>query len=175
MVASSSEFQTTILRKNLVPDEYKLYRAALEWDLTDPIVIETRKDLKSEKRWQEHLEPYHHRSPICCMGCVRRYQIGQRRGRRQRRERRQAKGSLCAVQLALYIDILERLKCYLTIVSIGCAAMTKLVNRCARCGGRFGLISHSHWGLRFCRKACREQLIARAAKDRARVRGGSAS
>jgi SNF2 family DNA or RNA helicase len=60
MVASSSEFQTKILRKNLVPDEYRLYRAALEWDLTDPIVIETRKDLKSEKRWQEHLEPYHH-------------------------------------------------------------------------------------------------------------------
>jgi SNF2 family DNA or RNA helicase len=60
MVASLSEFQTKILRKNLVPDEYKLYRAALEWDLTDPIVIETRKDLKSEKRWQEHLEPYHH-------------------------------------------------------------------------------------------------------------------
>ena len=60
MVASSSEFQTKILRKNLVPDEYDLYRAALEWDLTDPIVIETRKDLKSEKRWQEYLEPYHH-------------------------------------------------------------------------------------------------------------------
>jgi hypothetical protein len=51
--ASSSEFQTKILRKNLVPDEYRLYRAALEWDLTDPIVTETRKDLKSEKRWQE--------------------------------------------------------------------------------------------------------------------------
>ena len=32
-------------RKNIVPDEYKLYRAALEWDLTDPIVIETREDL----------------------------------------------------------------------------------------------------------------------------------
>src|SRR5260370_39828013 len=60
MVASSSDFQTKILRKNLVADEYKLYRAALEWDLADPIVIETRKDLKSEKRWQEHLEPYHH-------------------------------------------------------------------------------------------------------------------
>jgi SNF2 family DNA or RNA helicase len=60
MVASSSEFQTKILRKNIVPDEYKLYRAALEWDLTDPIVIETRKDLKSEKRWREKLEPYHH-------------------------------------------------------------------------------------------------------------------
>jgi hypothetical protein len=30
------------------------------WDLTDPIVIETRKDLKSEKRWQERLQPYDH-------------------------------------------------------------------------------------------------------------------
>jgi SNF2 family DNA or RNA helicase len=60
MVASSSEFQTKILRRSVVPDEYKLYRAALEWDLTDPIVIETRKDLKSEKRWQNYLQPYHH-------------------------------------------------------------------------------------------------------------------
>jgi len=60
MVASSSEFQTKILRRSVLPDEYKLYRAALEWDLTDPIVIETRKDLKSEKRWQSHLQPYHH-------------------------------------------------------------------------------------------------------------------
>jgi superfamily II DNA or RNA helicase len=60
MVAFSSEFQTKVLRKNLVPDEYNLYRAALEWDLTDPIVIETRQDLKSEKRWQEHLKPYRH-------------------------------------------------------------------------------------------------------------------
>ncbi len=35
MVASSSEFQTKILRRSADPDEYKLYRAALEWDLTD--------------------------------------------------------------------------------------------------------------------------------------------
>ena len=60
MVASSSEFQTKILRRSAVADEYKLYRAALEWDLTDPIVIETRKDLISEKRWRNHLQPYHH-------------------------------------------------------------------------------------------------------------------
>jgi superfamily II DNA or RNA helicase len=60
MAASSSEFQTKILRRSVVPDEYKLYRAALEWDLADPIVIETRKDLKSEKRWQNQLQPYHH-------------------------------------------------------------------------------------------------------------------
>jgi SNF2 family DNA or RNA helicase len=60
MAASSSEFQTKILRRSAVADEYKLYRAALEWDLTDPIVIETRKDLIAEKRWQNHLQPYHH-------------------------------------------------------------------------------------------------------------------
>jgi SNF2 family DNA or RNA helicase len=60
MVASSSEFQTKVLRRSILPDEYELYKAALEWDLTDPIVIETRKDLKSEKRWQDHLQPYHH-------------------------------------------------------------------------------------------------------------------
>lgn len=60
MVASSSEFQTKILRRSIIPGEYELYRAALEWDLADPIVIETRNDLKSEKRWQNHLLPYHH-------------------------------------------------------------------------------------------------------------------
>jgi superfamily II DNA or RNA helicase len=60
MVASAPEFQTKILRRSADSEEYKLYRAALEWDLTDPIVIETRKDLKSEKRWQNQLRPYHH-------------------------------------------------------------------------------------------------------------------
>jgi SNF2 family DNA or RNA helicase len=60
IVASSAEFQTKILRRSTDPDEYNLYRAALEWDLTDPIVIETRKDLKSENRWQNQLQPYHH-------------------------------------------------------------------------------------------------------------------
>ena len=37
-----------------------MYRAGLEWDLTDPIVIETREDLKSEYRWRDRMEPYHH-------------------------------------------------------------------------------------------------------------------
>ncbi len=37
-----------------------MYRAGLEWDLTDPIVIETRKDLKSEYLWRDRMEPYHH-------------------------------------------------------------------------------------------------------------------
>jgi SNF2 family DNA or RNA helicase len=60
MVGSSPEFQTKVLRRSVVPDEHSLYRAALEWDLTDPIVIETRADLKSEKRWLNRLKPYHH-------------------------------------------------------------------------------------------------------------------
>jgi len=37
-----------------------VYRAGLEWDLTDPIVIEKREDIKSEYRWRDRLEPYHH-------------------------------------------------------------------------------------------------------------------
>jgi ERCC4-related helicase len=37
-----------------------LYKAALEWDLTDPIVIERRADFKSEYRWRDRMEPYHH-------------------------------------------------------------------------------------------------------------------
>jgi len=40
MTSASSEFQTKILRRSADPLEYELYRAALEWDLTDPIVIE---------------------------------------------------------------------------------------------------------------------------------------
>jgi superfamily II DNA or RNA helicase len=60
MLGLAAEFQTKILRRSSGPAEYKLYRAALEWDLIDPIVIETRKDLKSEKRWHSRLTPYHH-------------------------------------------------------------------------------------------------------------------
>ncbi len=37
-----------------------MYRAGLEWDLTDPIVIEKRQDLKSEYLWRDRVEPYHH-------------------------------------------------------------------------------------------------------------------
>lgn len=59
-MAVSSELQSKILRRNVAPNEYEVYRAALEWDLADPIVIETARDLKSESRWRENLAPYHH-------------------------------------------------------------------------------------------------------------------
>src|SRR6266849_9162922 len=60
MPVSSSHFQTRILRRKTTPEEYRVYRAGLEWDLTDPIVIESRQDFKSEPRWRDQMEPYHH-------------------------------------------------------------------------------------------------------------------
>jgi len=54
------QFQTKSLQPAADRAAYKLYRAALEWDLVDPILIEDRKDLKSEYKWRDHVEPYHH-------------------------------------------------------------------------------------------------------------------
>jgi hypothetical protein len=49
--------------------------------------------------------------------------------------------------------------------------MTKLENnRCANCGGKFGLVSHHHWGLRFCHKACKDNFLAKTAKNYACLR-----
>lgn len=59
-MVEKSEFQSKILRHKSSPDEYRVYRAGLEWDLADPIVIESPKDFKSTKRWSERLTPYHH-------------------------------------------------------------------------------------------------------------------
>lgn len=53
-------FQAKVLRRIQRVDEYKVYRAALEWDLEDSIVIDKRADFKSELRWKDRLEPYHH-------------------------------------------------------------------------------------------------------------------
>jgi superfamily II DNA or RNA helicase len=57
---SSSKFQSKILTRQSKPGEYKVYRAGLEWDLTDPIVIESSDDFKSTPRWREKLTPYRH-------------------------------------------------------------------------------------------------------------------
>jgi hypothetical protein len=48
--------------------------------------------------------------------------------------------------------------------------MTKSNNRCSHCGGKFGLVSYHHRGLRFCRKACKATFLAKMAKDYARMR-----
>ncbi|MBR1213552.1 SNF2-related protein [Bradyrhizobium sp. JYMT SZCCT0180] len=57
---ATSEFKTKILSRKRAPEEYRLYRAGLEWDLTDPIVIERAEDLKSTYRWHDRLTPYLH-------------------------------------------------------------------------------------------------------------------
>jgi superfamily II DNA or RNA helicase len=53
-------FQHKILTKSLNFEDYRLYLAALEWNLVDPIVIENQEDFKSRQEWREKLEPYHH-------------------------------------------------------------------------------------------------------------------
>lgn len=60
MINPNLSFQFKSLSYTNDPDEFKLYRAALEWDLIDPIIIENRDDLKSEKRWKDKIEPYQH-------------------------------------------------------------------------------------------------------------------
>jgi superfamily II DNA or RNA helicase len=37
-----------------------LYRAAVEWSLDDPIIINARDDLISEQKWKDLVDPYHH-------------------------------------------------------------------------------------------------------------------
>lgn len=60
MIVSSYVMQNKILRRGTTPEAYRVYRAGLEWDLTDPIVIEKREDIKSELRWRDRVEPYNH-------------------------------------------------------------------------------------------------------------------
>lgn len=57
---SEVNLQTRVLHKAATPLEYDVYRAGLEWDLLDPIVIEKHDDLKSEARWQDRVSPYQH-------------------------------------------------------------------------------------------------------------------
>ncbi len=56
----ATNLQTKILTRQTKPGESKVYRAGLEWDLTDPIVIESSDDFKSTPRWRDRLSPYRH-------------------------------------------------------------------------------------------------------------------
>jgi hypothetical protein len=48
--------------------------------------------------------------------------------------------------------------------------MTCSENRCAHCGGKFGLVSHQHWGRRFCCKTCKSTFLAKTAREHACMR-----
>lgn len=60
MDLSQLPFQAKTLKRATTPDKFNLYRAALEWDLVEPIVIEDREDMRSESKWRDRVEPYHH-------------------------------------------------------------------------------------------------------------------
>src|SRR5437762_12121017 len=71
MAASVAQFQTKTLRRSQAPDQYRIYRAALEWGLTEPIVIEGQNDFKSVRRWRDQIEPFHHQFTNLIMFCRR--------------------------------------------------------------------------------------------------------
>jgi hypothetical protein len=59
-MSAVGKVQTKILTREAKPGQYNVYRAGLEWDLTDPIVIKDSDDFKSTPRWREALKPYRH-------------------------------------------------------------------------------------------------------------------
>jgi superfamily II DNA or RNA helicase len=59
-MASIAKLQTRILTRQSEPGAYKVYRAGLEWDLTDPIVVEGAGDFRSTPRWRDRLKPFDH-------------------------------------------------------------------------------------------------------------------
>lgn len=60
MDLSQLPFQSKTLKRASTPKKYDLYRAALEWALVEPIVIENREDIRSENKWRNRVEPYNH-------------------------------------------------------------------------------------------------------------------
>lgn len=60
MTGEPPQLQVRHLRSARSAKDYAVYRAGLEWSLVDPIIIDGRDDLKSESRWKERVEPFHH-------------------------------------------------------------------------------------------------------------------
>lgn len=60
MSRSSYSLSSRILRRSPGANDYLIYRAGLEWSLIDPIIINSRADLKSEARWRGRIEPFNH-------------------------------------------------------------------------------------------------------------------
>lgn len=59
-MASSPPLRISRLARAPSAAALRVYRSALEWDLEDPIIIDSRDDLLSEQRWKEFVEPYQH-------------------------------------------------------------------------------------------------------------------
>ena len=57
-----------------------------------------------------------------------------------------------------------------------------VANRCAHCGGRFGMVTHRWWGNKFCKRTCKNAYLSELALGRDKicswfgfVRGGMAT
>lgn len=59
-MASGTQLHSRVLSRRNGADDYCIYRAGLEWDLAEPIVIDSEEDFKSTPRWREHLKPFLH-------------------------------------------------------------------------------------------------------------------
>jgi superfamily II DNA or RNA helicase len=59
-MSAASDIRTKPLTRASATGEYRVYRAGLEWDLTDSIVVDTPDDFKSRLRWRDNLTPYYH-------------------------------------------------------------------------------------------------------------------
>jgi superfamily II DNA or RNA helicase len=55
-----SKMKVKLLKRNTDKSKFELYKAALEWSLVDPIVIEKESDLKSKNVWKDMVQPYEH-------------------------------------------------------------------------------------------------------------------
>jgi superfamily II DNA or RNA helicase len=55
-----TDFREKLLRRATSPEDFRIYRAGLEWDLTEPIVLESADDFKSAPRWKDRLTPFYH-------------------------------------------------------------------------------------------------------------------
>jgi superfamily II DNA or RNA helicase len=55
-----TDFREKVLRRATSPEDVRIYRAGLEWDLTEPIVLESADDFKSAPRWKDRLTPFFH-------------------------------------------------------------------------------------------------------------------
>lgn len=58
MAELTSQIRSKRLKRERTGAEYRLYRAALEWGLADPIVVAGDADLLSRPRWSGQLQPH---------------------------------------------------------------------------------------------------------------------
>lgn len=61
-MGSGQKLKTKILRRTKSSGEYAVYRAALEWGLTDPIVIKSRDDFNPNSAGKTGWSPFTIRS-----------------------------------------------------------------------------------------------------------------